>query len=138
MSWSSAHSKVASAWFALNVKVALVLSVSASGPVRIVLSGGGVILQLRLAGVRSTLPAASLARTRNWCTPTARLAYWAGEAQVLNAAPSSEHSNLRSAAGVLASLPENVSVADLTAVSAGGPVSTVVSGGVVSGGGSTV
>src|SRR5918997_1759085 len=125
MSWSSAHSNVAPGWSAWKVKVALVLSVSGAGPDRIVVSGGGVTLQLRLAGVRSALPAASLARTRSWCTPTGRSEYRAGEVQALNAAPSSEHSNVEPA-----SLAEKVSSAEVLAVSAGGPEAIVVSAGV--------
>src|SRR5918992_4149196 len=73
MGSSSAHSKLAPGWFASKVNFALVLSVCALGPDRIVVSGAGVTLQLRLAGVGSTLPAASVARTRSWCTPTDRL-----------------------------------------------------------------
>jgi hypothetical protein len=132
MSWSSAHSNVAPAWSASNVNVALVLSVGSTGDVRIVVSGGGVTRQLRLAGVRSTLFAASRARTRNWWTPTDRSLSSAGEVQVLYVAPSSEHSKVTPA-----SLDENVRLALVLAVSASGPVRIVVSGAVVSGGGST-
>ena len=64
-SLSSEHSNVAPGWFASKVNVAEVLSVSASGPVRIVDSGGGVTRQLRTAGVASALPAASRAMTRS-------------------------------------------------------------------------
>src|SRR5687768_10886293 len=130
MSRSSAHSNVAPGWSASNVKVAPVLSVCRAGVVRSVVSGGGVTLQLRLAGVRSTLPAASMARTRSWCTPTDRSVYWTGELHELKATPSREHSNVE-----LASLEENARVACVLPVSVGGPESIVVCGAVVSGGG---
>ena len=98
----------------------------------IVVSGGGVTLQLRLAGVRSTLPAASMARTRSWWLPTDRAVYVTGETHVLKAEPSSEHWKVAPAS------LENVSVACVLPVSAGGPVSIAVFGAVVSGGGTTV
>ena len=60
-SLSSEHSNVAPGWFAWKVNVADVLSVSSTGPLRIVVSGAGVTCQLRTAGVGSTLPAASRA-----------------------------------------------------------------------------
>ena len=43
------------------------------GPESIVVFGAAVaIVNVRVAGVASTLPAASLARTENVCVPTAR------------------------------------------------------------------
>src|ERR671914_2872921 len=128
MSWSSAHSNLAPGWFASKVNFALVLSVCALGPDRIVVSGAGVTLQLRLAGVRSTLPAASIARTRSWCTPTARPVSSSGETHALYDAPSSEHWKVEPL-----SLEENAIVAFGLAVSALGPESIVVCGAVVSG-----
>jgi hypothetical protein len=133
MSWSSAHSNVASAWSASNVNAALVLSVSSSGPVRMVVSGGGVTVQLTLDGVRSRLRAASMARTRSWWTPTDISVSSSGVRHALKAAPSSEHSKVEPV-----SLAEKVMVAAVLAVSAGGPESMVVCGGVVSAGASTV
>src|ERR671915_562992 len=85
------NSNVAPGWFAWKVNVAEVLSVSRSGPLRIVVSGGGVTRQLWTAGVPSMLPAASIARTRSWCTPTARSMSCSGEVHELYDAPSSEH-----------------------------------------------
>jgi hypothetical protein len=121
-----------------KVKVTSGLSVWNSGPMSgttesIVVSGGGVTLQLWLAGLRSTLPAASLARTRSWCTPTASPVYSGGDGQVPKVPPSREHSKVEPV-----SLDENVKVASVLPVSAGGPESIVVCGAVVSGGGSIV
>jgi hypothetical protein len=83
---SSEHSKVEPDSLEENVKLALVLVVVAAGPEPIVVSGavvsgGGWIVQLWLAGVASTLPAASLARTSKLCAPTARPVYSRGEVQ---------------------------------------------------------
>jgi hypothetical protein len=128
-SLSSAHSNVAPVWFASKVNVADVLSISAAGNVRIVDSGGGVTRQLWTAGVGSTLPAASRAMTRSWCTPTARPVSCSGEVHELNEAPSTEHWNVEPG-----SFETKVSVALVLAVSAAGPLSIVVSGAVVSGG----
>jgi hypothetical protein len=128
-SLSSEHSNVAPAWFAWKVNVADVSPVSSAGPVRIVVSGGGVTCQLRNAGVESTLPLASIARTRSWCTPTDTSFSVSGETHKLNDPPSTEHWNVEPA-----SLEENVNVAFGLAVSAFGPVSIVVFGAVVSGG----
>ena len=72
---SSEHSNVEPDSLAEKLKLALVLAVAAGGPAEIVVSGATVsIVQLAVAGVASTLPAASVARTRNWCVPSARLA----------------------------------------------------------------
>src|SRR5215212_7616645 len=51
-------------------------------------------VQVRAAGVGSTLPAASFARTSKVWLPAARLAYALGEAQLAQAAPSSRHSKV--------------------------------------------
>ena len=128
-SLSSEHSNVAPGWFASKVNVADVLSVSSAGNVRIVDSGAGVTRQLWTAGVGSTLPAASRAMTRSWCTPTARFVSWSGDAHALKDAPSSEHWKVEPV-----SFEENVIVALVLAVSGFGPLSIVVSGAVVSGG----
>jgi hypothetical protein len=74
---SSLHSKLEPDSLDENVKLALVLVVVAGGALPIVVSGavvsgGGWIVQLWLAGEASTLPAASLARTSKLCAPTAR------------------------------------------------------------------
>jgi hypothetical protein len=66
-----------------RVKVALVSMVGSIGPESIVVSGGVLstawTVQPKLAGVGSTLPAASVARTSKVCGPTARPANSAGE-----------------------------------------------------------
>src|SRR5687767_5749275 len=126
---SSTHSKVASAWSEENLKVTEVLSVWASTPMSgstesILVSGGSVIVQAWLAGVPSTLPAPSLARTWNSCRPGARFVYSAGEVQELNAGASRAHSKLEPP-----SLLENLNSALLLAVGSSGPKSIVVSGG---------
>ena len=67
---SSAHSNVAPASLE-KAKVALVPGVCAE----VIVVSGAVVstVQLWLAGLVSVLPAASVARTRNWCGPAARL-----------------------------------------------------------------
>src|SRR5688500_11884894 len=77
---SSAHSYWRSRPLAANTNVAVLLSVVTSGPDEIM--GGGAMpemLQLHSAGVGSTLPAASLARTAKSCSPNTRPVYVFGE-----------------------------------------------------------
>ena len=79
---SSLHSKLEPVSLALKVKLAAVEVVLDSGPLRIVVSGGVVspgggveassTVQVSVAGVSSTFPAASSARTENWCEPRLR------------------------------------------------------------------
>ena len=62
-----------------NTKVPTVAVPDGSGPELIavsgaVVSGGVTTVQLRVAGVGSVLPAASVARTAKLCAPTARSA----------------------------------------------------------------
>lgn len=52
------------------------------------------MVQLKLAGVESTLPAVSVARTSNVRVPTLRLLYGFGEEHEQNEPPSSQHSNV--------------------------------------------
>ena len=67
---SSAHSYTRSRPSAPKTKVALLLSVVTSGPELIITGGAGPrTSQLHSAGSRSTLPAASLARTAKSCEP---------------------------------------------------------------------
>jgi hypothetical protein len=62
---STAHSNVAGS-SAVNVKRAVALSLAGSGPDVMVVSGGvRSIVQASEAGVGSTLPASSVARTRS-------------------------------------------------------------------------
>ena len=69
---SSLHSKVLPALVAVKLKVALVLLVRAGGAAVMVVSGAVVsIVQVKLAGVASTLPAVSIARTWKVWLPAA-------------------------------------------------------------------
>jgi hypothetical protein len=70
-----------------------VLVVTASGADSIAVSGAcRSIVHACVAGLESTLPAASVARTRNVCAPAARPVRSTGEVQAENGAPSSEQS----------------------------------------------
>jgi hypothetical protein len=80
-----------------------------------------------LAGVTSTFPSASMARTSKTWSPTASSGVSYGEVQISNAVAFSEHSNVEPG-----SLAENSNVAFENWVVAGGPEVIVVSGGVVS------
>ena len=125
---SSEHWKVEPDSLAVNVHVALVLVTVPLGPELMVVWGAvRSIVQLWLAGVASVLLAASVARTRNWCVPTARPAYERGDVHAVKVAPSSEHWNVEPD-----SLAEKANVALVEFVLALGPDVIVVSGGVVS------
>jgi hypothetical protein len=92
-----------------------------------VVSGAASTVQVRLAGVASVLPAASVARAEKVCAPAAREPKEVGEAQSPQGRESSEHSKLE-----LASLEEKLKLALVEVVVAGGPESIEVLGGVVS------
>ena len=115
-----------------NVKVALLLVVGEAGaPEPSVVSGAtvsGTTRQVRSAGVWSTLPAGSVARTRSLCSPTARPLSCLGDVQAVNASLSSAHSNVENSW-----LDEKAIDALVLSVSGSGPESIVVSGGVLSG-----
>jgi hypothetical protein len=112
------HSNVAPASSAPNVNVGVVSLVRFGGPASPVIAGPVTsTVKARAAGVGSTLPAASRARTAKVCGPSGTLGAY-GEVQALNAPPSIAHSN------VPGSLDVNVK--------GGPPSSSVVSGGVVS------
>jgi hypothetical protein len=69
---SRLHSNVTPASDEVNSNVALTLLVGSPGFAVIVVSGSRVsIRHVRVSGVRSTLPAASRARTWNACVPSA-------------------------------------------------------------------
>jgi hypothetical protein len=72
---SSLHAKVEPGSFDVKSNVAPVAIVSAAGWLGPMVVSGGVasIVQLYEAGVASTLPAGSTARTWNVCSPSARL-----------------------------------------------------------------
>ena len=91
--------------------------------------GGASIVQRQSAGVASTLPAASVARTSKTCSPGARPLYAAGELHAAHVAPSRRQANVAPD-----SLAENANDALVACVGVAGPVAIVVSGGVVSAG----
>jgi hypothetical protein len=126
---SSEHSNVEPASLAVKLKLALVLEVWAGGAAVIVVCGAVVsIVQLCTAGLPSTFPAASIARTRKLCDPAASPAYVCGDSQATKAALSSEHSKLEPG-----SLAVKLKLALVLEVSAGGAAVIVVSGGIVCG-----
>ena len=86
------------------------------------------IVQVRLAGESSTLPAMSVARTSKRCSPSPRPNTVRGDAHAANAEPSSEHANVDPG-----SLEENSNVAEPSSVVPAGPASIEVSGAVASG-----
>jgi hypothetical protein len=136
---SSWHSKVEFASEEENVNEALFCFTVPEGPESMVVSGGvvscggGAVLtvQVRVAGVASTLPAPSLALTEKVCEPSARTPCSGtvfGELHEAKAPPSREHSKVEPA-----SEEENVNVAEVLLTVPDGPEgSKVVSGGVVS------
>ena len=81
---------------------------------------------VRLAGLASVLPAASVARTSKVCVPSVRDAVVCGDVQAVYAALSTRHSKL------VPDSPENENVGVASLVSPFGPASIVVWGGVVS------
>ena len=108
-----------------------------SGAVVSAAGGGGgagaTIVQLQVAGVGSTFPAVSVARTSIVWAPTARPASPSGDAHAFQVPPSRRHWNVE---------PVSVAVNDTDAVvavvDAAGPPVIVVSGGVVSAAATTV
>ena len=124
---SSQHSKPATTSLAAKLNVAVVSSVSSTGSPRISATGGRSTIQVWLAGVGSTLRAASTARTANVCVPSSRPEISKGESQFWNAAPSREHWNVP-----LTSFETNPNVVRPTSSIAAGARVIVVSGGVVS------
>ena len=70
---SRRHSNVTPVSVPENVKAAVAVLIAPVGPVLIVVSGAAVsTVNVRVAGVASTFPAASRARTSNVCAPSAR------------------------------------------------------------------
>src|SRR5947209_19110753 len=100
---------------------------SLSVPVELVL-----ICQVWEAGVGSTLPAASFARTWNVCDPAPSPEYDFGLVQTANVPASSLHSYVRLVAGVTSSVPVKPKLAELLVDGLDGPEVILVSGGVVS------
>jgi hypothetical protein len=111
----------------VSVVAAVVFTFSVAGPRTMPLPGvPASIVQVRLAGEASVLPAASVALTWNVCPPVDKLEYAFGELQVLKLPPSRAHSNVDPS-----SLEEKVNDA-LVDVEVGGSEVIVVCGGVVS------
>ena len=76
----------------MNVNVGVLSLVAPAGPPVIVVSGAAVsIVNERLAGVGSTLPAASIACTSNVCAPSVSAAVVNGELHVVKASVSTRH-----------------------------------------------
>jgi hypothetical protein len=106
----------------LNVATGLVVFGPGESPIAV--CGGRSTVQAYSAGVRSTFPAASLARTSSTCRPGARLDSWWGEEHETNVGPSSAHSYVTPV-----SLDEKLNVADVLALGSAGPDGISVSGG---------
>src|ERR687895_2226164 len=147
---SSEHSK-SKIWFPLksspvNSKIATVPSVSSSGPRSIEVSGElmSTYVHVRVAGVGSTLPISSMARTWTVCRPYApssrSISYGTpGADGVLRIdeheptrMPSRRHSYSSSMSSVWSSSPVNSRWMTELAEASGGPLTIWVSGGVVS------
>ena len=112
----------------MNSNVGVVSFVGPVGPAVIVVFGATVsTTMLRLAGLWSTLPAASVARTSNVCGPCESAAVVCGELHDAKEAESTRHWNVEPD-----SLLENVKVGVVSFVGPFGPPEIVVSGGVVS------
>ena len=125
---SSRHAKLEAASSALNANVALAEPLGSDGPESTAVSGAvASIVQLRLAGVVSVLPAPSVARTSKVWSPPARPVYSSGLEQALQLPPSRRHANVEPPSSAL-----NASVAVVWFVEAGGPESIVVAGAVES------
>ena len=122
---SSEHSKVEPGWSDENVKPAVRVVMSDSGPVSIVVSGRATMLQAYVAGDASALPVTSIARTLNSWSPSGRPEYWIAESHGAQSPSSSAHSNV-----VPDSDAVNVKFASGLPVTAGGPNVIVVSGAV--------
>ena len=130
---SSLHSNVEPAFVDVNANDGDALLVAPVGPRVIVVSGAAVsTVNVRVAGVASTLPAASVARTENVYVPSASGPSVRGEVQlayvpVAAPGPSSLHSNVEPA-----SVEVNVNDGDAPLVVPVGPPVIVVSGAAVS------
>ena len=135
---SSLHWNVEPASLEVNSNVAHVPDV-AGGPLLIVVWGGvvsvgpAVIVHVRLAGVGSTLPAASAERTSKVCTPGVRPVYARGFVHAWKAV--STVLSRRQAKVEPGSVAEKPKLAPVLVVEGGGLAVMEVLGGVVSGGG---
>jgi hypothetical protein len=114
----------------VKLKLALVEALGSLGAAVMVVSGAAVsTVQVKVAGVASTLPAGSVARTLNVCEPLASPAYGFGLVQVVNPPLSSSHSKVEPGSlAVKEKLAEVLAVGSLgeaVMVVFGAPVSTV-------------
>ena len=92
---STRHWNVEPASVEVNENVGVLSLVVPDGPAVIEVSGGVVsTVKVRLAGVRSTFPAASSARTSKVCEPSVSATVVNGEVQAVNAPPSTRHWNV--------------------------------------------
>ena len=124
---STWHSKVEPVSVEVNAKVGVVSLVGFGGPLVIVVFGAVMsIVNVCEAGVGSTLPAASMARTSNVCVPAASVAGVKGTCRPRSAAVSMRHWNVEPA-----SVEVNAKVGVVSLVGSG-PAVIVVSGAMVS------
>lgn len=133
---SSLHLNVEPGSLELKTNFALWLKVIFFGPLVMVVSGGVVsdgpgtaTVNVRLAGVGSALPAASVATTANVCAPLASGAVVTGDEHGEYAAPSTLHWKVDPAS---LEVNANVAVGVVIVDPSAGPEVIVVSGGVAS------
>ena len=125
---STWHSKLVPPSGELNAIVALSDPSTALGPLSITVSGATVsTVQVTLAGLASTFPAASIARTSNVCEPSLNPVSVIVLVQAEKPPPSTWHSNVTPFSGEL-----NAIVALSDPSTAFGPLSITVSGATVS------
>ncbi len=118
---SSEHANVDPASLEENATDALDVATVPDGAEPIVVCGAvASTVHVRVAGVGSGLPAASLAVTISVCEPSLSAVYCSGDRHGVAAAPSSLHMNVEPA-----SLDENVNVALALLVGADGPATIV-------------
>src|ERR687892_235318 len=126
---SSEHWNVEPASFETKVKLASSSVVSACGPSRIVATGAvrsASTVHVQVAGVGSTLPAASVARASSVCAPSARSMKTVGSGHGVKPAPSRLHSKVETGSSLSIA---NVAVVLWLGTFGFGPKTIVVSGG---------
>ncbi len=125
---SRRHSKLEPVSLEENANVAEFVVIVPVGPESIVVFGAAVsTVKVREAGVGSTLPAVSRARTSNVCAPCARFVYACGDVHGANAALSRRHSNVEPGL-----VEVNANDGDALLVAPVGPLVIAVSGNEVS------
>src|SRR5918992_5754150 len=114
--------------FAPKTNWAVLLSVVTSGP-ELIRTGGArpSTLHSHSAGVRSTLPSASTARTRNECSPKTRSLYVTGDEHAVKT-PASAASSRAHSKVAFCTLDTNLNVAVLLSVGSAGVLMIAVSG----------